>query len=99
MSNDEISYLLQRFERIESKLDKLTEVTLNLARVEERMSAHMDGIKRLGDRIDRIDVKIEAIDRRIDDLEQSKVRFATIVGIISGAAGMIIPTVVMHFFQ
>lgn len=79
-------YLSARLDRVDSKLDELSSAITSLVRIEERMSTYMDGMKRLGDRQDRMD-------NRIASLEQDRTRLTVVVGLLAGAAGLVAPYV------
>lgn len=51
----------KRFDRLEEKIDKLTDVVTSLARMEERLIAH-------NDRVDRLTVRVDDHDDNIKDL-------------------------------
>lgn len=53
----------KRLDRIEAKLDELTKVVTDLARVEERMTT-------LFKRMDRYDSQIQGIDHRLGEIEK-----------------------------
>lgn len=65
----------KRFDRLEEKIDKLTDVVTSLARMEERLIAH-------NDRVDRLTVRVDDHDDNIKELyditrsNQGAVRFA-----------------------
>lgn len=96
--DDAADHVFQRIDRIELKLDKLTDAVTSLARIEERLTAHMEGVKKLEDRIDKLEGRLSSIDQLVDDLERSKVHFATLVGVVSGAVSLFAPFVLKYFF-
>ncbi len=98
MAMNDDQHLIHRISRMEDKLDRMAEAITALARMEERLASHMDGMQRLSNRIDKMDDRLGAIERRIDELEQSKVRFATLVGVVSGAAGLLAPVAFKFMF-
>jgi hypothetical protein len=65
----------KRFDRLEEKIDKLTDVVTSLARMEERLIAH-------NDRVDRLTVRVDDHDDNIKELyditrsNQGAVKFA-----------------------
>jgi tetrahydromethanopterin S-methyltransferase subunit G len=55
-------YISQRLDRIENKVDDLTEVMTSLARIEERSANQNAAIQRMGSAIDRHDGRISALE-------------------------------------
>lgn len=51
----------KRFDRLEEKIDKLTDVVTSLARMEERLIAHNDRVDRLTERVDDHDDNIKEL--------------------------------------
>ena len=52
-----------RLARIEEKLDKLTDVVVQLATVEERQVALNEGLKRLGGRVDDHESRLRPLEK------------------------------------
>lgn len=95
MTDDHVIHQLMRGqERLEGKLDKLTDAITQLARMEERMAHHMDGMQRIGARLDKIEAKLDGFDVRIDDLERARWRLAGAVGVISAGVAVLGPKLV-----
>ena len=53
-----------RLDRIETKLDKLTEVVVKLATIEVRQTSLNEGLKRLGTRVDDHEGRIRPLETR-----------------------------------
>lgn len=68
--------LHSRLSRLENKIDSMNEAITTLARIDERMLAHIETARRLGNRLDELEP-------RIVSLELSKARFS---GWVIGAA-------------
>lgn len=58
MNNDQVA---KRFDRLETKIDKLTEVLATMARVEEQISGQNARLKRHEWRLDENEKKIEEV--------------------------------------
>jgi len=54
-----------RLDRIENKLDKLTEVVAAMVRLEEKLASHQGGMERFGFRLDDIEERVEQIEKRV----------------------------------
>jgi len=57
----------QRLERIETKLDQLTDAMVSLARAEEKIASLADNHNNQMERINRLSVKIDDIEKKVDD--------------------------------
>ena len=57
----------QRLERIEVKLDQLTDAMVSLARAEEKIASLADNHNNQMERINRLSVKIDDIEKKVDD--------------------------------
>lgn len=79
--------ILDRLDRIEGKMDSLVDAMIALARIEERQSNHIDGIQRMG-------VRLEALEVRVRDLENLWWRIAGAVTVIATVGATIIPVAV-----
>lgn len=55
----------RRLERIEAKLDKLADAMSTMARIEERMERHYDGMNRLGERVDKLDLSVHELEKSV----------------------------------
>jgi len=53
----------RRLSSIEEKLGNVEKALVTLARIEERLSSHVDGMQRLGKRIDDHEDRIRVIER------------------------------------
>jgi len=97
--DEQIAMVVESQRRIEGEMVEMRRAIVSLARIEERLTAHVDGVHRIGARIDRVEETVNAIEKRIDTLEQEKMRTATIIGIVSGIAGVIAPSVIGWFLS
>lgn len=56
-----------RLDRIEAKLDQLTEVMITLARTEENLNGLKDDHDRAYERMNRLSAKLDDIERKVDE--------------------------------
>jgi len=56
-----------RLDRIEHKIDKLADAMISLARAEEKILALQDDHENMKERINRISIKLDDIQRSVDD--------------------------------
>ena len=56
-----------RLDRIELKLDKLTEAMVLMARTDEKVSALKDDHDNMYERINRLSEKLDDIEKKVDD--------------------------------
>ena len=57
----------KRLDRIESKLDQMSEVLISLARFEEKMDAYNEYRERSWDRMNKFSEKLDHIEKMCDD--------------------------------
>jgi len=57
----------KRLDRIESKLDQMSEVLISLARFEEKMDAYNEYRERSWDRMNKFSAKLDHIEKMCDD--------------------------------
>ena len=57
----------ERLDRIEAKLDQLTEVMITLARTEENLHGLKDDHNKAFERMNRLSAKLDEIERKVDD--------------------------------
>ena len=57
----------QRLDRIEEKLDKLSDVVVSIARFEEKMDAYNEYRERSWDRMNKFSEKLDTIEKKCDD--------------------------------
>ena len=57
----------QRLERIEEKLDKLADAMVALARAEEKIMSMQENQQNQMERVNRLSVKLDAIEKKVDD--------------------------------
>jgi hypothetical protein len=66
MSDSDLrNFLHKRLDSIEAKLSELQSVMITLARVEERLSNNLDGMIRLGRRVDEHEERIAQIEHQV----------------------------------
>ena len=56
-----------RLDRIEEKLDRLTDAMISMARAEEKINALKDDHDKMYERINRLSQKLDAIEKKVDD--------------------------------
>jgi len=56
-----------RLDRIELKLDKLTEAMVLMARTDEKVTALKDDHDNMYERINRLSMKLDDIEKKVDD--------------------------------
>lgn len=56
-----------RLDRIEEKLDKLSDVVVSIARFEEKMDAYNEYRERSWERMNKFSEKLDAIDKKVED--------------------------------
>jgi predicted nucleic acid-binding Zn-ribbon protein len=56
-----------RLDRIEEKLDKLADAMISMARAEEKITALQDDHEKMYERINKLSVKLDCIERKVDD--------------------------------
>lgn len=81
MEND-TSHVISRIDRLEGKIDTLTEAITTMARIEERLAYQSDGLHRLGNYIDRLE-------GRVISLETSYWKLAGAVGVVTALAMLV----------
>ena len=57
----------QRLERIENKLDQLTDAMISLARAEEKIASLAEHQTNQTERLNRLSVKIDDIEKKVDE--------------------------------
>ena len=57
----------KRLDRIEEKLDKLTDAMVSMARAEEKINALKDDHDKMYERINRLSVKLDEIQFKVDE--------------------------------
>lgn len=57
----------QRLDRIEAKIDQLTEAMVALARAEEKLAGLKEDHTRAFDRLNRFSAKLDEIEKKVDD--------------------------------
>lgn len=57
----------KRLDRIEEKLDKLSDVIVSIARFEEKMDAYNEYRERSWDRMNKFSEKLDAIEKKVDE--------------------------------
>jgi len=77
----------QRLDRIEEKLDKLTDAMVAMARAEEKITSLQDDHEKMYERINRLSVKLDGIERKVDENHRTvslinKIVYAAVVAAI-----------------
>ena len=57
----------KRLDRIEEKLDKLSDVIVSIARFEEKMDAYNEYRERSWDRMNKFSEKLDLIEKKVDE--------------------------------
>lgn len=57
----------KRLDRIEEKLDKLTDAMISMARAEEKINGLQDDHDKMYERINRLSQKLDTIEKKVDD--------------------------------
>lgn len=83
----------QRLDRIESKIDKLSETVISLARAEEKLISLENDKKFLMDRMIKNEEKIDVVEKKVDETSITvrvinRLFWIVIVAVITGAVGM-----------
>ena len=76
-----------RLDRIEEKLDKLTDAMVAMARAEEKISALQDDHEKMYERINRLSQKLDSIEKKVDDNSRTvslinKIVYAAVVAAV-----------------
>ena len=82
-----------RLDRIEAKIDKLSETVISLARAEEKLISLENDKKFLMERMVKNEEKIEVVEKKIDETSVTvrvinRLFWIVIVAVITGAVGM-----------
>lgn len=83
-----------RLDRIEAKIDKLSETVISLARAEEKLIALENDKKFLMDRMIKNEERIETVEKKVDETSITvrvinRLFWITVAVVISGVAGTI----------
>lgn len=57
----------KRLDRIEAKLDKLADAMVAMARAEEKITSLQDDHDKMYERINKLSVKLDCIEKKVDD--------------------------------
>ena len=76
-----------RLDRIEEKLDRLTDAMVSMARAEEKINALKDDHDKMYERINRLSQKLDDIEKKVDDNARTvslinKLVFAAVVAAV-----------------
>ena len=76
-----------RLDRIEEKLDKLTDAMVSMARAEEKISGLQDDHDKMYQRMNRFSEKLDVIEKKVDENSRTvnlinKVVFAAVVAAV-----------------
>lgn len=82
-----------RLDRIEAKIDKLSETVISLARAEEKLISLENDKKFLMERMVKNEEKIDVVEKKIDETSVTvrvinRLFWIVIVAVITGAVGM-----------
>lgn len=82
-----------RLDRIEAKIDKLSETVISLARAEEKLISLENDKKFLMDRMIKNEEKMDNIEKKVDETSVTvrvinRLFWIVIVAVITGAVGM-----------
>lgn len=82
----------KRLDRIEEKIDKLTDIMISIARVEEKQAGDSEEIKHILRRMELADTHSKTVEARVDKTEVrvsliSKIFWSTVVATIVAAVG------------
>lgn len=80
-----------RLDRIESKVDKLVDAMISVARAEEKISSLMTDHEKMHERLNRLSAKIDDVQKTVDDNARTvnivnKLFWAVITAIVIGLA-------------
>ena len=68
-----------RLDRIEEKLDKLTDAMISMARAEEKINGLQDDHDKMYERINRLSQKLDTIEKKVDDNSRTVILINKIV--------------------
>ena len=68
-----------RLDRIEEKLDKLTDAMISMARAEEKINGLQDDHDKMYERINRLSKKLDTIEKKVDDNSRTVILINKIV--------------------
>lgn len=76
-----------RLDRIEEKLDRLTDAMVAMARAEEKINALQDDHDKMYERINRLSQKLDSIEKKVDDNSRTvslinKIVYAAVVAAV-----------------
>ena len=82
-----------RLDRIESKIDKLSETVISLARAEEKLISLENDKKFLMERMVKNEEKIDVVEKKVDETNITvrvinRLFWIVIVAVVTGAVGM-----------
>jgi exonuclease VII large subunit len=83
-----------RLDRIEAKIDKLSETVISLARAEEKLISLENDKKFLMERMLKNEEKIDQIEKKVDETNVTvrvinRLFWIVVVAVVTGAAGML----------
>lgn len=79
--NDMFDQLGKRLDRMEGKIDTLSETVVQLARIEERQTNQSDAITRIGKTLDKHETRMDGIENEMDGLQAQASEAKPIFGI------------------
>jgi exonuclease VII large subunit len=83
-----------RLDRIEAKIDKLSETVISLARAEEKLISLENDKKFLMERMLKNEEKVDQIEKKVDETNVTvrvinRLFWIVVVAVVTGAAGML----------
>ena len=89
--SDTYEQLLTRFDRIEDKLDQLSEAMVSLARNEERILAVQEQLGQMQQRLNRHSEKIDDLERESNsNTFTSKIVWAVLITLVTAVTSMVL---------
>ena len=85
----------QRLERIEEKLDQLTDAMISLARAEEKLAAMAKNQENNHERVNRLSSKLDEIEKKVDENHRTvclinKLVYAALIAAVGAYVAQII---------
>ena len=85
----------QRLERIEEKLDQLTDAMISLARAEEKLAAMQRNQENNHERVNKLSAKLDAIEKKVDENHRTvclinKLVYAALIAAVGAYVAQII---------
>lgn len=80
-----------RLDRIETKLDEIAFIMVSLAKAEEKIESLKDDHDKMYERINRLSVKLDEIERKVDDNSRtvSLINKVVIAAVVAGVGSLV----------